>query len=72
MTKSRTLRKAGAVALSLAMALSIAGTTPAQAASKVKLSSTKGTITVGKTKKVTIKNTKKSNIKTRRSLTLRR
>ena len=63
MTKSRTLRKAGAVALSLAMALSIAGTTPAQAASKVKLSSKKGTITVGKTKKVTIKNTKKSNIK---------
>ena len=63
MTKSRTLRKAGAVALSLAMALSIAGTTPAQAASKVKLSSKKGTIKVNKTKTVTIKNTKKSNIK---------
>ena len=64
MTKSRTLRKAGAVALSLAMALSIAGTIPASAAAKkVKLSSSKGTITVGKTKKVTIKNTTKANIK---------
>lgn len=64
MTKSRTLRKAGAVALSLAMAMSIVGVTPASAAAKkVTLSKTKGTIKVGKTATVKIKGTKKANIK---------
>ena len=64
MTKSRTLRKAGAVALSLAMAMSIVGVTPASAAAKkVTLSKAKGTIKVGKTATVKIKGTKKANVK---------
>lgn len=64
MTKSRTLRRAGAVALSLAMAMSIVGVTPASAAAKkVTLSKAKGTIQVGKTATVKIKGTKKANVK---------
>ena len=58
-------KKILACALSAAMVLTAAPltSTTANAAAKVKLSATKGTIKVGKTKKVTIKNTTKSNIK---------
>ena len=61
MTKSRTLRKAGAVTLSLAMAASLAFVAPdtaSAAVKKPKLSASKATLAGGKTKTVTIKNTK--------------
>ena len=58
MTKSRTLRKAAAVALSLAMAFSVAGTTTANAAAKPSLKKTKVTVKVKKSVKVGIKNAK--------------
>ena len=65
MTKSRTLRKAGAVVLSLAMAFSVAGVAPsADAAAKTPaLSAKKGTIKVGKKKAVKIKNTTAKKVK---------
>ena len=62
-SQSRTLRKAGAVALSLALAMSTLAITPASAAKKVKLAKTKITVNVGKTKKVKIKNVKKTQVK---------
>ena len=66
MTKSRTLRKAGAVALSLAMAFSVAGAIPANAAAKQKviLSATKKVFKdTGGNKAVKIKNVAKKNVK---------
>lgn len=55
MTKSRTLRKAGAVVLSLAMAFSVASVnTPADAAAKVKLTGA-SSVKKGKTTKLTVK-----------------
>ena len=59
MTKSRTLRRAGAVVLSLAMAASTLFIAPdSLAASNPKLSKTKVTVNVGKKKTITIKLTK--------------
>ncbi|MBP3280310.1 MAG: hypothetical protein J6M44_15290, partial [Butyrivibrio sp.] len=60
---SRTLRKAGAVALSLALAMSTLAVTPAEAAAKVKLAKTKITVKVGKTKKVKVKGVKAKQVK---------
>ena len=62
-SQSRNLRKAGAVALSLALAMSTLAITPASAAKKVKLAKTKITVNVGKTKTVKIKNVKKKQVK---------
>ena len=68
MTKSRTLRKAGAVVLSLAMAFSLTTTATVDAAAKKPvLSAKKATLAGGKTKTVTVKNAKKKDLTWKKS-----
>ena len=62
---SRSLRKSGAIVLTLALALSTLGISapPSEAAKKVKLAKSKLTVKVKQTKKVKIKNIKKKQVK---------